>query len=324
MRFHIHLIASAAVVTLCCSGCRSASSRHVISAIPRDATEAYFVSEHAGLAEAASHHNVSIYWNGPSGSNDNEQQITLAEQAIREDDLGMVLTPTAPFALDTVIERALSRGMPVVILGAPISLPANSKLSFVLNDVQRNGVLAAERIHEVVGDEGEIAVAGIDPMSPGSASCASVFEAALHQIAPKLRVVNRLMGAYTSGQAETATEQIIEEHPHLAAIYALNVLTTRGVVAAVRNSRRKGEITIIGNDEALDLLFLVRQKTIDSLVIEDMRGMGEQAVENIVSLRKGQTVTPVAYREPVLLNHDNIDTEEMQQRLKMDWRHTPR
>lgn len=171
------------MISLSC-GCDSTSSHKFISAIPRDDTEAYFVSEHAGLADVARHHNISIYWNGPSGTNDNEQQIALVERAISRGHFGIVLTPTAPFALDTVIERAIAHKIPVIILGAPISLPRDPNLSFVLNDSQRSGALAAERIHQLVGDKGEIALAGIDSMSPGSTSCAVAFETTCIRLPP--------------------------------------------------------------------------------------------------------------------------------------------
>jgi ribose transport system substrate-binding protein len=303
-------------------GCHSSSHR-VISAIPGDYTQAYFVAEHAGLSQAARRHNLAIYWNGPSGSHDNEQQIILVERAVRRGHLGIVLTPTAPFALDTVIERALARKIPVVILSAPISLPADPNLSFVLNDFQRSGLLAAERIHRLIGDEGEVAVVGIDAMSTGSAVCAEAFASGLHQMAPHIRIVSQLTGTYTPGQAETAVEEILGQHPKIAAVYSLNLAVTRGAVAAIRDSHRERKVALIGNDQALDLMFLVREHVIDSLVIQDMRGMGERAVENIVALNNGRKVQSVSVHEPVLLTSDNIDTEVMQQRLKMDWRSVP-
>ena len=304
-------------------GCHSASSHRFISAIPRDETVAYSVSEHAGLSNAAHRHNISIYWNGSSGTNGTEQQIAMVERAISRGYLGIVLTPTAPFSLDTVIERALAKKIPVVILGAPISLPRDPNLSFILNDYQRSGALAAERIHQRIGNKGDIAVVGIDPMSPGSTIDADAFESTLHEIAPNINIVSRLTGPYSPGQAEIAIEQVLDEHPHLKAIYSLNLGITHGAVAAIRDSQRDGLITLVGNDQALDLLFLVRQNVIDSLVVQDMRGMGVQAVENIVALHEGRTIPPVTYFQPVLLTRANIDTETMQQRLKKDWRPSP-
>jgi len=145
----------------------------------------------------------------------------------------------------------------------------------------------------------------------------------LHQIAPNIRIVSRLTGPYTPGQSETAIEEILDGHPQLRAIYSLNPGVTHGAVAAIRDSRREGKVALIGNDQTIDLLFLVRENVIDSLVIEDMRGMGAQAVENIVSLHDSRAVPSVSYFEPMLLTQTNIDTETMQQRIKMDWRPSP-
>lgn len=108
------------------AGCRRPIAQRVISAIPSDSAETDFVCEHAGLAEAASRYGVKIYWNGPSGSADSELQITLLDNAIRRKDIGVVLTPTANYALRTVVQRSLSSGIPVVMLGSSIS-PARSQ-----------------------------------------------------------------------------------------------------------------------------------------------------------------------------------------------------
>lgn len=275
------------------------------------------------MAHAAVPTHTFIYWNGPSGSDDNEQQITLVDRAIARRHFGIVLTPSAPFALDTVIESALTHEIPVVILGSAIDLPPNRLLSFVLNDDQRSGELAAARVHQLLGAKGEVALAGDDAMWPSSRICARAFEAALHRDAPEIRIVGRLSGDYTPGTAETALERVIQEHPHLDAIYSLRIGITHGAVSALRDMHREGKVVLIGNDQSLDLLFLLRQGTIDSLVVEDMRAMGEQAIGNILALRHGDSVQPVNYHEPVLVTRDNIDTEAVQERLRMDWRPQP-
>ena len=309
-----------AQMAILCSGCKVNTHNGIISAIPRSASEAYCVAEHAGLSEAAARNHVSIYWNGPRGGDDSEQQIVLVERAIEQKSMGIVLTPNAPFALDTVIRRALSHGVPVVILGPSISLPPDPNLSFALNNAQHSGQLAAERMREIVGDEGEIAIVGVDPMSPGSKDLADAFETSLSHLAPGIHVASKLVGSFTAGQAELETEKMIEDYPRITAIYAVSVSATRGAAAAIRSSQKDGKIRIVGSDQTLDLLFLLRRGAIDSLVIEDMRGMGMQAIQNIVAARQGRSVQATTYYEPVLLDRKNIDDETNQQMLKMDWR----
>lgn len=301
------------------AGCHTAP-RRVVSAIPSNTTDALFVSEHAGLAREAAKNGLSVYWNGPNREAGISRQIALTERAIADNDFGIVLSPVAPFALDSVVERALAKKIPVVILGPPLRLAPHENLSFVSGDIERTGQLAAGRIHALVGDAGEVALVGIDPMEPGSTDCARAFEAALAKEAPRVRIVSRLVGTLSAGQTEMAVSQALEEHPKIAAIYALNLNDTRGAAGAIHGAGRDGQVKLVGNNQSLDLMMQVRHGTVDALIVQDMRSMGEQAVRNVVAARAGQSVAARSLFEPVLLTRDNIDSEAMQQRVKLDWR----
>jgi ABC-type sugar transport system substrate-binding protein len=293
----------------------------VITAISQDDTATYFVREHAGLEEGARRHGISVHWSGPSDSNGVEQQIAIADRAIRAGDSGLVITPLSPAALIPVIKRALRQAMPVVVLGTPMAMPHDPSLTFVLNDSEQSGRLAAKRTEHRLGSTGEVAVIGLDPALPTTALCAAAFEATLRQLAPGIRVVARLPAGISTGQAELMLADVMVQHPRLRAIYSLDIWATRSAFAAVRDAGREGSIVIVGNDEAMDLLYLLHHGVIDSLVVEDMRGMGAQAIENIAALRSGRSAPVTTVLEPTLLTADNIDTEPMQQRLRMDWRH---
>jgi ribose transport system substrate-binding protein len=305
------------------SGCRRSESSKVISAIPIDASGSLYVTEHAGMAHAAARHGMKVYWNGPRGGDDTEQQIELVERAIEQRNAGIVLTPAAAFALDTAIQRALSKKIPVVILGAPIPFPPNANLSFVLTNLDRSAQLAAERICSGPGKSGEVAMIGIDPVMPGSAELVSSFEQALARCGPGISVVSEVGGAATYGQGEMTTARILRDHPKLIAIYALNSAGARGAATALEALHRNGVVRLLSTDRTLELLLLLRRGTVDGLVVPNMRAMGEQAVENIVALDNHRSVQPVMLFEPVLITRENVDTEEVQTLLKMDWRPTP-
>ena len=323
MRIFRLLVASLGTyVVAILSGCRAPES-HTITVIPRDTTEAFSVMEHAGVAEAARKFKVGIYWNGSSAEDEVEQQVALSERAIHDGDLGLVLSPASPFALNTVIRRALSNGMPVVILGAPISLTPSQDLSFVLSDVGRAGVLVAQRLNEVLDGHGDIAIVGADPTSPGSVERANAIRNSLLQIAPRIRTVDRLAGSRSIGQTEVAAENALLAHPGLSAIVALDSTSTLAVVAAVRATRSKNRVRIIGCDPGLYLLFLLRHGALDAIVLPDMRDMGAQAVSNIMARRAGKQIQTSTYFQPVLLTRSNIDDENIQQMMLMDWRLKP-
>ena len=315
------LVACAAlVVTLPFAGCLNAPAHRVISVIPRQSSESMWVAEHAGVSNAARRAGVGIYWNGPTEDGDVEQQIVLAERALHSGNMGVILSPSNPFALNTVIQHSLDEGMSVVIVGTPVSLRPEKRLSFVLNDAAQTGRIAADRMRESLKGQGEVLILGYDPLPVGRSERSSAFEAALEHDAPGIHVVEKLKGPFSFGQAELAAERAIRAHPHLSAIFTLNTIATRGAVAAVRTTHSAGHILIIGCDHNLDLLYLLRQGAIDSLVAQNMRQMGAMAVDTIVAENRGGEVEPYRFVRPQLLTRANIDDEPIQQMLMMDWR----
>lgn len=282
-----------------------------------------WVSEHGGAAEAASAHGLKIYWNGPSRDDDVQRQISLIDRAIRADNYGILVSPNNPFALNTLIERALSQRIPVAVVGAEAPIPVQNGLSFVLNDVKTTGQLIADRLNHVVKGKGSVILLGVDPLSPGSVARANAIERALNAVAPRIHIEEELVGSFSFGQAELASERAIAAVPHLNAIIALGVDQTIGAAAAVHSTGLAQRIRVIGCDQRLDLLFLLRRGVLDALVVEDMRAMGRIAVEQIAAQHRGLPVHSPILVQPRLVTRENVDTPEIQQILDSRWRLRP-
>jgi ribose transport system substrate-binding protein len=272
------------------------------------------------MAQAASRLKMKVYWNGPRGGDDTQQQIELMEHAIEQRNAGIVVTPTAAFALDTAIQRALSEKIPVVILGASIPFPPDPNLSFVINDVDRSAKIAAGRICSGLRKPGEIAVIGVDPVIPGNAALVAAFEKSISECKSVVRVVSKIGGTFTLGQSKETMMRLLSDHPELAGIYSLSSPGTRGAVAALEALHHTDSVRIVSTDPNLDLVLLLRRGSVDALVFPNMRAMGQKAVENVVALRQHLSANPVTLFTPVLVTRENVDTESIQTLLRMDWR----
>jgi ribose transport system substrate-binding protein len=272
------------------------------------------------MAHAAARLGMRVYWNGPRGGDDTQQQIELMERAIQQGDAGIVISPTAAFALDTVIQRALSDKVPVVILGPPIPFPSDPYLSFVITDLDQSARMAADRICFNSDKGGEITIIGIDPVIPGSAALVSSLEKALTRCNLPVHVVSKLGGASTFGQSQVTTTRILLEHPNLTAIYSLSSAGTRGAVAALESLHRSNSVRLISIDPNLEQVLFLRRGVIDALIFPNMRAMGERSVENIAAMRKHLRIQSVVLIPPMLITRENVDTEPIQKLLKMDWR----
>ena len=292
----------------------------VVSAIPLGTNDACYVAEHAGLAEQAETHHLNVYWNGPSREGDIARQVELVKRAIHDKSFGIVLSPSSAYALNSVIERAVSQKIPVVILGPPLKIVASPSLSFVTSDVEKTGSLAAQRIHAAGRAQEEILIAGINPSLPGSQACARAFEVEIKRLAPQAKVIDRLVGAFSTTQAEIAIRTTLEAHPNVTAIYAIGLNDARGAARAVHNQPHARPIRIVANNYSLDVIYEMRHGNIDSLVIPNMRAMGAQAIENVIQARMGEAVQAQRTFQPILLTSENIDQDAVQSAIRLDWR----
>jgi ABC-type sugar transport system substrate-binding protein len=299
------------------TGCKSRPSSERIFAITSDLEQSP-LTERVGIEEAAYRANVSVYWNGPRNL-DVQRQIDLVASAVRARSYGIAINPASLFADKTSIRSALLARIPVVILLDPVRIEPAPHLYFVLEDTRASATLVSQRLNRVLGGAGEVAILGLNPSYPGSINRFQDVEAALRRDCPGIRVDDSVVEPFGYGYLEIGAERILRGDPGVRAIVALNVQSGMAAVAAARNLHIAKKVRVIVFDSSLELFVLLRRGDIDSLVVQDMRGIGSKAVSDIVADRKGQYAPQTAYLQPMLVTRDNIGEEEVQQFLLMNW-----
>lgn len=307
------------LVALLLVGCNTHLPRNQIVAITSD-LEQSSLSERVGIEEAAHNANVNVYWNGPRNL-DVQRQIELIASAVHADSYGIAITPASLFADKTSIRDALLARIPVVVLLDSVYIAPAPHLYFVLEDTRASAVLVSERLKHISGGSGEVAVLGLNPLYPGSVKRFDDLEAAIQRDCPELRVDDNVVEPFGYGYQELGAERILRDHPNLKAIVALNVRSGMAAAAAIRNLNSANRVQVIVFDQSLELFVLLRRGDIDSIVIQDMRGIGAQAVSDIVADRHGHEAPQVSYLKPMLITRANINDEAVQQFLLMNWRH---
>ena len=153
------------------------SSRHpTIAVIPRTTALILWEAEHAGAELSAKRTGFNIYWNAPTSEDDVDKQIAIIKQAVDRGAEGLVLAPDQALALMVPVRDVIARGIPTVVISSPLAIPPGGKLSYILNDEDETGRLAAERIGSILHGEGSVAILGIDPDVTGIIHRTQAFE----------------------------------------------------------------------------------------------------------------------------------------------------
>jgi ribose transport system substrate-binding protein len=300
------------------SGCRS-TSPPTIAFMPRTSGTTLWEAAHAGAEVAARSTQVKIYWNAPTREDDIQGQIALVERVIDRKYQGIVLAPDQALALITPVRRALSKGIPTVIIGSPLPIPPNGKLSYILNDEEEGGQLAASRIGRLLHGSGSIAVLGINPDIMGIMTRARSLESTLARDFPKIRIVEKHMGSFNVPQDQQVAEESLRRNPDLDGVVALTSASTRGSCTALSHRHSNHHVDLVGFD-APDTLSLLREPYLDSMIIENSREMGLQAIHTIVAQLRGQSVNAEVKLKPLLVTRHNLDSPEVREMISMEWR----
>jgi ribose transport system substrate-binding protein len=296
-------------------GCRRASP--TIAVIPRTSGTALWEPEHAGAAAAARSAGLNLYWNAPMRDDDTQTQISLIEKSVDRGMAGIIVSPIETLPMRTPIRRVITGGIPVVVIGTELGIPTGPKLSYVLNDEQAGGKMAARRIGLTLQGKGDIAIVGIGPELQSNTVRERSFETTLGHEFPGIRVVARRLGLASVPQEQHIAEELLAGSQSLDAIVALSLASTRGTYYALVEFGKVHTIKLVGFDQ--DLIPPIRDGGIDSVVVQNTFEMGRIALELMNREIHGTGGSSEINVEPVLMTRENVDSAEIRQILNLSW-----
>ncbi len=309
-----------ALLVLMALGCVTGCHRSMLSAIaviPRTSGTMLWEPLNVGAQVAAAELGERIYWNASTREDDIDGQIALVDRVASGRYKGLVLAPDHALALITPVRRALARGVPIVIVGSPLPIPPSSNLAYVLNDEEAGARMAAQRVATLLHGAGKVALIGIDPDIAGTMVRANNFERSLTALCPKAQIVVRRMGTFNFAHEQESAEEVLRDTPGLNVIVALNSTSTRGAVSTIEGSPWSGAVKVVGFDPD-SLPF--ENGSLDSLIVQDTRGMGERAVRLIHERLHGHALPSLVAFEPLLVTRENARSTAVQDMVTTRWR----
>ena len=290
---------------------RQWSASATIAFIPQNAGAMLWDVEHFGASTAADERKVHLYWNAPTSENDIAGQASLIERVGRGKYQGLVLAPNHALATLTPLRRALAAGLPVVVVSAQLDLPAGDRLTYIVNDDEKMGELAAEEVARLIHGKGAIALVGLARYGPGVARRVRSAEAVLATRYPKIQVVSRVAGTYDSSRSEDLTNGIVSTHSELLAVLSFTAVSTRGVHAALKSRSLQQKVQLVGCEQDSDLIGYLGAGEIAALVGENTYRMGYEAVGQIADFLSGTPLPARSVVPPLLITQANLHTAEV-------------
>jgi ribose transport system substrate-binding protein len=106
--------------------------------------------------------------------------------------------------------------------------------------------------------------------------------------------------------AMPAMERMIERHPEINVVMALNDPAAMGAMAALRQAGRLDGVAVYGVDGVTETRDLIAQGHMQATAGQDPRGLGRMAVEQAYKVLGGGQPEPLVKLPTVLITRENV------------------
>jgi ribose transport system substrate-binding protein len=281
--------------------------------IPKADVFTFWPTVRKGAEKACEELGIEMIWRGAKDETSFRDEIEIVEAMMDRGVDGIVLAPQSDTALVDVVEEAVADGVPVVIIDS--GLKSEKYVSFVATDNYQGGVIGAERLAEVIGEKGKVALI---KNIPGSASTEQ-REKGFRETIAKFEDIELVAEQYAMGTPTKANEvvsTILNKHRDLAGIFTANEPGAIGALNAVANEGLVGKVKIVGFDASPTLIKGIRDGKLDSTIVQDPFGMGYKGVKALYDHIQGKDVPERLPTDLKLVTQENLDKPEIQKHLE--------
>ncbi|WP_335992205.1 ABC transporter substrate-binding protein [Glycomyces sp. MUSA5-2] len=263
-----------------------------------------------GAEQAAEEFDVEITFEGPDSESEVAQQIDMLQTALDRDPDAIGFAALDSQASVPLMTEAQSRGIPVIAFDSGVD--SDVPVTTASTDNLAAAALAAEHMVELIGGAGKIALVVHDQTSVTGVQRRDGFAEYIEQNAPDVEIVDIQYGAGDQLESTNIATAIIEGNPDLVGIYGANEGSAIGVINAVQELDRVGEIQIIGFDSGQAQIDAIRSGVMAGAITQNPVGIGYETVKAAVAAINGDDLPETIDTGFYWYDATNIDDTEIQ------------
>jgi ribose transport system substrate-binding protein len=263
----------------------------------------------AGSEQAAKDLNVDITFEGPESEAQVDKQYEMIQAALAKNPAALCLAAVDSKAMIPLLEEAKAKGIPVI--GFDSGVDSDIPLSTATTDNIAAAGLAADKMAELIGGSGKVAVLVHDQTSRTGIDRRDGFLNRMTEKYPDIEIVNVDYGAGDHLKSTDIAKAIVQANPDLKGYFGANEGSIIGVLNAVKELGKEGEIVVIGYDSGKQQLDAIMSGAEAGAITQNPVGIGYKCVEAAVKAINGETLPKIIDTGFFWFDKTNIDSAEI-------------
>lgn len=266
----------------------ASSGKMYIPVISKGFQHQFWQAVKQGAEKAAAELNVEITFEGPETEQQVDKQIEMLQAALDKKPAAIAFAALDSKAATPLLEKAQKADIPVVGFDSGVDSPI--PVTTAATDNVAAAALAADKMAELIGGKGEVAVVAHDQTSRTGVDRRDGFVKQIEAKYPDIKIVDIQYGGGDHLKSTDLAKAIMQAHPNLKGIFGTNEGSAVGVVNAVTELKKEGQIVVIGYDSGKLQMDAIRSGTMAGAITQDPIGIGYWAVKAAVQAKNGESV----------------------------------
>jgi ribose transport system substrate-binding protein len=264
------------------------SSSTYIPVISKGFQHQFWQAVKLGSENAAKDLNVRITFEGPENESQVDKQIEMLQAALDKKPNAICLAALDSKAVVPLLEKAQSAKIPIV--GFDSGVDSTIPVTTAATDNIAAAGAAADKMAQMIGDEGEVGVIVHDQTSRTGIDRRDGFLNQMKSKHPKVNVVDIQYGGGDQLKSTDLAKAMMQAHPNLKGFFGANEGSIIGVLNAVKELNKQGKLVVIGYDSGKQQTDAIRGGVEAGAITQDPIGIGYKCVDSAVKAIKGESL----------------------------------
>ncbi|MGI6141278.1 MAG: sugar ABC transporter substrate-binding protein [Caldicoprobacterales bacterium] len=276
--------------------------------ILKDLTNPVWIEASEGAKAAGEDFGMDVEVVAPIESNNNDEQIQLAQQVIAQQKDILIMCPADSTGIVPVIEEVNAANIPVINLNTRISKEVGNAQyeTFVVADNTICATLCAEELVKLAGEKGKVLI--LEGPSGGQVTIdLSNGAQAVFNKYPDIEIVDIQDAKFDRSTAFNTVQNVLQAHPDIKIIFSCNDEMALGAIEALDEAGKLDDVVVGGIDGNQDALAAIKEGRMEVTVYKNFWLQAYTAVEAAAKFLDGQKLDELIPVDLEAVTKDNVD-----------------
>jgi len=210
-----------------------------------------------------------------------EVQVTVLEDLINQGYNAIVLQPADAAALSAVVQKAESKGIPVITLNTAVTAKHTAVVQMA--DIEAGYAVGVEMCKQL-NNKGNVAIIQSPPGALLGVNREKGFRKALADKCPDVKIVGAQNGEWNKDKAITIMNALLQANDKLDGVFAVNDIMAEGAMVAAESAGRLNQVKIWGANGQSSTLKLIEEGKIAGTAYNNSIDQGMVAANLVMYL----------------------------------------